>query len=78
MNEEIKSQRQAAAAAGRAYLAQNLSWDQFMERFEDSQDELVGNLVDLIEHEPQRGGFLGIKWPEYQAQLSVAIEALES
>ena len=73
--------RRAAAEAGRAYLANNLSWEQFMERFIDCNDGLVGELVTLIEHEPKRGGFLGVNekhWAEYQSQVASALAVLES
>ncbi len=52
-----------------------------MDAFGDSEDELVGELVDLIEHELKRGGFLGLnekEWAQYQSRLTSAIAALES
>jgi hypothetical protein len=81
MEPDIQSLRRAAAEAGRAYLANSLSWDQFMHRFSDCDDDLVGELVTLIEHEPKRGGFLGVNekhWAQYQSQLASALTALES
>lgn len=81
MEDDPKVLRQDAAEAGRAYLSNNLSWDEFMQRFAGSEDDLVSDLVDLIEHEPKRGGFLGVnekQWADYQSQLSSAIAALES
>jgi hypothetical protein len=80
MDDDI-SLRRDAAKAGRAYLSKNLSWEEFMDRFAESDDDLISDLVDLIEHEPQRGGFLGVnetQWVEYQTQVKVAIAALES
>ena len=42
------------------YLAGRMSFADFMQAApEDSQDEEIAELIDLIEHEPQRGGFLG-------------------
>ena len=81
ITDEIRLHREDAAKAGRAYLSQNLSWEQFIDRFADSEDDLVSDLVDLIEHEPKRGGFLGVnekRWAQYQSQLFSAIAALES
>ena len=81
MTIDIKLHRQRAAEAARAYLAKTLPWKKFIEEFGDSKDELVGNLVDLIEHEPKRGGFLGTnekEWVQYQSQVASAIAALES
>lgn len=52
-----------------------------MDVFGDSDDELIGDVVDLIEYEPQRGGFLGLnqkEWAHYQSQLALAIATLES
>jgi hypothetical protein len=74
-------QRQRSAEHARAYLSGKLSWDQFMERFASNEDELIREVVDLIEHEPKRGGFLGVNekhWAQYQSQLYSAIAALES
>ena len=51
-----------------------------MRRFADSEDELVSDLVDLVEHEPKRGGFLGVndqRWAQYQSQMRSAIAALD-
>jgi hypothetical protein len=73
--------RQAAAAAARACLANELSWYEFLDRFSESDDELISDLVDLIEHEPKRGGFLGVNeqaWADYQSQVTAAIDALDS
>ncbi|HUR39999.1 MAG TPA: hypothetical protein VM240_02425 [Verrucomicrobiae bacterium] len=50
-----------------------------MDDFGECKDEAVWSVVDLIEHEPQKGGLRGIsekEWAEYQSQLSAAIEAL--
>ena len=39
-----------------------LTFDQFLKLApEPDEDELIDELVDLIEHEPQRGGIPGIK-----------------
>jgi hypothetical protein len=81
MEPDIQSLRRAAAEAGRSYLANSLTWEQFMQRFSDCDDDLVGNLVTLIEHEPKRGGFLGVnekRWAQYQSQVASALTALES
>ena len=81
MEPDIQSLRRAAAEAGRSYLANNLTWEQFMQRFSDCDDDLVGDLVTLIEHEPKRGGFLGVnekRWAQYQSQVAVALTALDA
>jgi hypothetical protein len=81
MDSDIQSLRREAAAAGRAVMADTLSYDQFMERFADCGDDLISDLVDLIEHEPKRGGVLGVNetdWAQYQSQLASALAVLES
>jgi hypothetical protein len=81
MTDELILPRQRAAEDARAYLYGELSWEQFIELFANNEDELIGDLVDLIEHEPKRGGLLGVnekQWAQYQSQLSSAIAALES
>ncbi len=50
------------------YLAGHMSFADFMEAApEDPEDEEVAELIDLIEHEPKRGGFLGVS-PEKHDQ----------
>jgi len=81
MEADHKSLRREAAAAGRAVMANTLSYDEFMSRFGYSDDELVSDLVYLLEHEPQRGGFFGVnerEWAQHQSQLTEAIGALEA
>ena len=81
MEDDIRSLRREAAAAGRAVMTDALSYDEFMDRFAESNDDLISDLVYLLEHEPKRGGFLGVNerdWAQYQSQLTDAITALES
>jgi hypothetical protein len=43
-------------------------------------DELIDDLVDLIEHEPKLGGFMGIsekEWYEYQQSIQDTVAMLE-
>jgi hypothetical protein len=78
---DIQTLRREAAAAGCAVMANTLSYDEFMQRFADYDDELISDLVDLIEHETKRGGFLGVgekHWAQYQSQIASAVAALES
>lgn len=52
-----------------------------MEEFAGSRDKEIQELVDLIEHEPKVGGFLGIdavEWGQYQSAVAELIIALES
>jgi hypothetical protein len=80
-DETIHNLRARAAKAAKDYQAKNISWDSFMEEFGESNDEKVEELVDLIEHEPKRGGFMGVnekEWANYQTQVEQTIEALSS
>ena len=80
MEKDLTLLRRDAAAAGRALMANNLSYEQFMQRFADCEDDLVSDLIYLLEHEPQRGGVFGVnetEWAEYQARLIAAINVLE-
>ena len=81
MKADIQTLRREAAAAGREVMVNTLSYDEFMQRFGDCDDELISDLVDLIQHEPKRGGFLGVgekRWAQYQSQIATALAALES
>jgi hypothetical protein len=43
-------------------------------------DPLVAELVDLIEHEPKRGGSLGLsemEWQSYREEVEQSITSLE-
>jgi hypothetical protein len=35
----------------------------------ENQDDLIGQLVDLLEHEPKVGGFLGISVDDHQKYM---------
>ena len=48
-----------AAQAARAVLAGQLSFDAFIQRFGNSQDVLIQNVVDLLTHEPEKDGLFG-------------------
>lgn len=79
MEEKVKMFRQRAVQKAEDYLAKKISWEQFMDEFGDADDEAVADLVDLIEHEPKRGGLPGVseqEWKQYQSQLRQALEAL--
>jgi len=34
-----------------------------------NRDELIGQLIDLLEHEPKRGGFLGVSVEDHQKYM---------
>lgn len=66
MNNGITDKRKQAAAIARAYQQKTITWQKFMDEtayFKD--DDLIDELVDLIEHEPKRGGFMGVNEKEW-------------
>lgn len=80
-DDDIQVARERAAQGGRDYLAERISWDDFMNEFGESEDRKIMLLVDLIEHEPQRGGLWGVteqQWAHYQQQILDAINELSS
>lgn len=81
MNNGIKDKRRQAACIARSYLDKKLTWQQFMDDTADFRDdELIDELVDLIEHEPKRGGFMGVtekEWYEYQLAIQDSIAMLK-
>jgi hypothetical protein len=53
------------------YLAGRLSFQEFMLAApEDPEDEDVAELIDLIEHEPKRGGFFGASAEEHDRHMA--------
>ena len=80
-SEDIHILRRRVAQAAREYQANNMTWNAFIGKYGEYEDKLIGELVDLIEHEPKRGGFMGAnekEWAEYQQQVEQAISALVS
>jgi hypothetical protein len=53
------------------YLAGRVSFADFMQAApEDLEDEEVAELIDLIEHEPKRCGFLGVSAEEHDRHMA--------
>ena len=82
MNDSLTESRRRTAAIARSYLGGSISWKDFMdETAEFEGDTLIDELVDLIEHEPKRGGFMGVndkEWLQSQHAIMNIITALES
>jgi len=86
MNEQMQNnplidKRNKVAAIARAYLEHQISWQNFMDEIAQFQeDSLIDDLVDMIEHEPKQGGFMGVtekEWQEYQRAILNIIGQLE-
>jgi hypothetical protein len=68
--QQILTRRQLAEKT-RQYQSGNLSWQELIDFLFDAnkqypEDQLIFDLYDLIEHEPKRGGFLGVSEEEWQ------------
>ena len=59
--------RLRAAAAARELIAGRIEWDDFAADFGDAGDPKVAELVELIEREPEVGGFSGVTRLQYRA-----------
>ena len=81
MNNGITDKRRQSAVIAHAYIEKKITWQQFMDETANFRDdELIDELVDLIEHEPKRGGFMGVnekEWYEYRQSIRDAIAVLE-
>ncbi len=73
--------RKRAASLVRAYQENKITWQQFMDQTAElKKDNLIDELIDLVEHEPKRGGFMGLnnkEWQKYQSSIQEAIAELE-
>jgi hypothetical protein len=75
--------RRRAAALARDYLANRITWQEFMDSFTSPEfegDKLIDALIDLVEHEPKQGGFLGVnekEWIQYQHAIQDLMGQLE-
>lgn len=79
MNDSFAERRKAAVAA-RDVLSGRVSWRTFSATYAEFDDPLIEELFDLLEHEPQRGGFLGAseeEWQRYRRAIEEAITTLE-
>jgi hypothetical protein len=63
----LQALRISASDTARAYLDGQLSWDAAISAFSDADDPLIVELFELIEHEPLRGGVLGISSEAFAA-----------
>ncbi len=74
----MSEQRVKIAKAARDLYIKTISFEQFLELVpEQDNDELIDELVDLIEHEPQKGGFLGASEDEHSNFLKQIFEVID-
>jgi hypothetical protein len=79
--ESTKDRRRKIISLGRDYLDRRITWQYFMDQTSELRgDKLIDELVDLIEHEPKKGGLIGVserEWQEYQDRVRYVIGLLE-
>jgi ABC-type nitrate/sulfonate/bicarbonate transport system substrate-binding protein len=63
----LQSLRARVAAAARALVDGRVTWEEFEAEFGDVDDPTIAALVDLIEREPEPGGFFGVGGSAYRA-----------
>jgi|SRR5687768_6196740 hypothetical protein len=69
-------ERRRVGLRAEQYLARRMSFEDFMRSVpEEPVDDEVAELVDLIEHEPKRGGLFGAGPAEYDRHMA-RVEAL--
>jgi hypothetical protein len=66
-NQLTESERQRVAALTLALYERRVTVDAFIEELGDVADPQVNELVDLLRHEPERGGMHGVGDDEYEA-----------
>jgi hypothetical protein len=72
--------RKRAADMARELRRGAVTFATFVMEFGGSPDDLISDLLDLLEHEPQRGGLLGASedaYAKYETNIERAIRALE-
>jgi hypothetical protein len=74
---EPDSERKKIADAVDALLSDSITYDQFLSIVpEESDDEDVAEVLDLVAHQPKQGGLLGVSRKEYEAYNRRIEEAL--
>jgi len=76
----MENVRKLVANLAKKLYSGEITFDEFLMGAPDNdEDEDISELIDLIEHEPKRGGFMGIS-PEkhdlYMAEIKKLIEKL--
>jgi hypothetical protein len=77
---DTRPARVRAAAAARALIVGQITWDDLVAAFGDSDDPRITELLEFIQSEPEVGGFAGVsqlQYRAYRAALDRLIVALE-
>jgi hypothetical protein len=76
----MSNYRKFAAKLAKQYYTGTLTYIEFIKKFPDSDDFDINELLDLIEHEPKKGGILGVSELEhfnYIRRIDNLIDKLE-
>ena len=78
----MENDRKIAARLAKELYEGKINFSEFLTAFpDDTTDDDIAELIDLITHEPKIGGFMGVSAKEhdiYLAQISLLIEKLSS
>lgn len=76
-----KDNRHLAARLARQLFEKQITFKQLVDDYpEDTEDDEIDALFDLIEHQPQSGGLFGVsqsKYDSYNAKMLLLIYSLE-
>ena len=80
MGQQDSEIRKKVASLARSLYAGKITFMEFIRQAPDTEDGEVAELVDLIEHEPKKGGFLGVDaktHEDYRKAIFALIDKLE-
>jgi len=70
--------RKLTARLAKELYAGEITFDDFlMQAPEDDTDEEISELIDLITHEPKKGGFMGVSPKEHDKYMEEIKELIE-
>jgi len=70
------AERQRVAALTLALYERRVTVDAFVEELGDVADPQVAELIDLLQHDPERGGMHGVRDDEYEAYRERLMELM--
>jgi cell division septum initiation protein DivIVA len=69
MNAEERDVKKKVASLARKLYEKEITYQQFMRQVPETDDEEVAELLDLITHEPKRGGWFGASAQEHDRHM---------
>jgi hypothetical protein len=74
----MENARRLTARLAREFYERKISFRDFLKQVPDEgTDQDISELIDLIEHEPARGGFMGVSPEEHDSYLEAIKELIE-